>query len=385
MGPALLAAVAAVAAGAAAEAPAAQLRLPLAWIHVPKTGTSILNAFTSLACDENWPVFRPVRSQHAFWKVFPMDQGCATGFTSSKDRVAKERALNVTAGLPPPKDWFRSPPGHYGFGKHADTQASLGVTVLRQPEQRIISGYAHNLHSYRSVRGPDGRRITKPTLLQYARVVQGCAVRMLTMGGEPCGWGRITGSVIRQALSTLAAFQYVGITEHWDLSVCLWHRMFGGGPGKPWWARCEPAQFLNTRPGKAWQAGAHGHSTAALEGFVDTVDGRLYEAAKEIFRRNVERYNVTVESCAPCFNQPARQRPRRATGGNMSAEDQASTGASATAVVGAGFLIAGVLSALVLVARWWGGRRPSWQLATASERERVTGSDASTAQSSSCD
>ena len=36
-------------------------------------------------------------------------------------------------------------------------------------------------------------------------------------------------------------FAFVGLTEEWDLSVCLFHRMFGG--------ECHVREFLDVRPG----------------------------------------------------------------------------------------------------------------------------------------
>ena len=65
---------------------------------------------------------------------------------------------------------YKSPPGHKGFGSYA-AAAKKGATVLRRPEQRVISGFHDGFHSYH---GKD-----EPDLPAYAAAVEGCAVRML--------------------------------------------------------------------------------------------------------------------------------------------------------------------------------------------------------------
>merc|ERR1719401_115797 len=48
-----------------------------------------------------------------------------------------------------------------------------------------------------------------------------------------------TGVETANAISRMETFPFVGITEEWDLSICLFRKMFGG--------QCVGSDFLNMR------------------------------------------------------------------------------------------------------------------------------------------
>ena len=51
---------------------------------------------------------------------------------------------------------------------------------------------------------------------------------------------------LEKALQRLQdGFKFVGLTEYWEASVCLFHAMFGG--------ECDAMEFENTRPGPTTQ------------------------------------------------------------------------------------------------------------------------------------
>merc|ERR1719401_1549095 len=112
--------------------------------------------------------------------------------------------------------------------------------MMRQPEQRMIS---HYLYTNR----------TQLSLHDYAEENQGCTVRMLTHPQAPslslghvldhCGaMSRpLTRDDVELAKRRLDKFAFVGLTEEWPLSICLWRAMFGG--------LCYGADFEDTRPG----------------------------------------------------------------------------------------------------------------------------------------
>lgn len=302
------------------------LKLPVAWVQVPKTGSSLCNAIMSLACDRGWNASLGAgNGGHAFWELHPMEQGCASGFTGSKSEEAKVEAMRRTAGgtEPPLARWYASPPGHHGFGPFADTPlAAHGVTVLRQPEQRILSGYYYGLHSMRGYHGRRDPRNHIPPERDYFRAVRGCSVRMFTRDGLPCGpdpdgRGRTSKEEVRRAIQTIQRFQFVGIAERWAASICLWHLKFGGrqdwkaagrgisGPVPPWWRGCSADQFVNTRPGRqsnASRLGApQGYDVRVLAGRKDEADGALYHAAQRIFEWDLRRTGATLKRCRPCF------------------------------------------------------------------------------------
>jgi len=176
--------------------------------------------------------------------------------------------------------------------------------MLRQPEQRLISGYNHGGHSWPY--WPDGP--PPANLREYAETVAGCATRMLTRGNAtsaPCGGPEpTTDEEAALAVQRLReGFAFVGLTEKWDISVCLFHKMFGGD--------CDAAEFVVSRPGEeqtsTWEGFSkiekigHEFDTSQLEGFTDTHDGLVYEEATQIFSANLAKYEVNEESCKPCF------------------------------------------------------------------------------------
>ncbi|KAG8462073.1 hypothetical protein KFE25_011523 [Diacronema lutheri] len=312
-----------------------QLKQPVAWLHIPKTGTSFVNAVMSLACDPGWDRWLGRELGHLFWARVEMARGCAAGFTSSRNVARKAAAFRATAaGLPVPSTWYRAPPGHLGFARWADSNGPLAVTVLRQPEQRLLSGFHAGMHGWRE-------RTRDAGPLTYARKLQGCQVRFLTRGGDQCDSREQppTTAEVQRAIFLLKRFQFVGIAEEWDLTICLWHRMFGGGrvapngTALPWWGACNATQFRNTRPTgvplavdqAATLHAATARDVSVLGDFRDEADRRLYAIGRMLFQRRLAEFNVTHAACAPCFRArdaaPAPA-PRRASTGTSSQRGQ---------------------------------------------------------------
>mmetsp|Transcript_114111 Transcript_114111/g.254656 ORF Transcript_114111/g.254656 Transcript_114111/m.254656 type:complete len:237 (-) Transcript_114111:97-807(-) len=158
------------------------------------------------------------------------------------------------------------------------------VALFRQPEQRLISGFYANRHDY---------RYKNASISEYKHVIAGCAVRMML--GMSCGSRPtyVLPKVVNEndadkAIKVLAKeFAFVGLTEEFDLSVCLFHKMYGGS--------CHAREFLNTRPGD--NRSAQEYDVDMLDGFKDEVDGKLYASAKNIFWQNVKVYDVHRQSC----------------------------------------------------------------------------------------
>ena len=118
-------------------------------------------------------------------------------------------------------------------------------------------------------------------------------VEMLVRRGRPCGEEPIPGSgEVAHAISLLRKFQFVGITEYWDLTVCLWHTRFGGAD-LPYFAD----EFHNTRPGSGPKDSSGGYDTSVLHGFVDSSDRPLYAAALRLFNASLDFYNISFENC----------------------------------------------------------------------------------------
>jgi len=198
----------------------------------------------------------------------------------------------------------------YAFGDHSGIGSLYskyikghGLTVLRQPEQRILSGYGDAFHSWRI--DLFGRKPSSH--LEYAKVVAGCAVKMLTRDGQAEGqssWGSSvcgdpvppTNDETTLAIERLAeGFPYVGITEEWTQSICLLHAMFGG--------TCTAHEFASENAGSSSANSTAGYDTSVLEGWTDEHDGKLYAEGMRLFQNSLQHFQVNTESCMLCMQE----------------------------------------------------------------------------------
>jgi hypothetical protein len=197
--------------------------------------------------------------------------------------------------------------------------------MLRDPSQRLISAFHHGRHcnldcnpengfgnlSCSTVRGQkrasdgciqpsmDGQQY--PTEATYAASpqVQGCAAKMLV--GRSCNAREpVTDQEVVQASRRLAAFGFVGIVEEWNLSICLFHRLFGGVP--------NPVEGEAVRVGQTSPASAGSlYSTAVLEGARDGADAAVYADAVLRFRQDVNQVLADLTGNAPQYQQSGEQ------------------------------------------------------------------------------
>lgn len=284
-------------------------RLPLYWLHIPKTGTSFINSIIRVP------------------QVCP---GLPKNLTVTQERFGRRlldglsQAYNVPEACPGLDDGFRG--GHQGLGAPnafgGNRMKGHLVTFMRKPEQRLISSYGDMLYSMKNNKANpfgfiDHRQpsrswawpyFRKPkSMLDYSQVVAGCVTRMLTRGDYPCGGPSLpTAQEQETAKRRLREdFAFIGLTEEWDLSICLFNSMFD--------VKCSAsgAQFGNVRPHTNRDGSIHNASVEykvdELQGFRDKHDGALYEEAQAIFDANLRHYNVTRESCQLCKGEAVAQ------------------------------------------------------------------------------
>eukprot|EP00440_Ansanella_granifera_P075662 gb/GFBE01082100.1/.p1 GENE.gb/GFBE01082100.1/~~gb/GFBE01082100.1/.p1 ORF type:complete len:333 (+),score=63.03 gb/GFBE01082100.1/:1-999(+) len=262
--------------------------LPLKWMHIPKSGTSILTSLAHLpgVC-EGIPEDLIVDEDHLG--------------TSFEENFMTSICQPSCPGL----DCHHSSQHHGAIGlEYEEYYKGHGVSMFRQPEQRIISEY--NMVSIPGSRFyHPATTIAFPTVSSFAEHVEGCMARMLTENsGSPCfsSMGSVLGPAGKVPADQLAlakerlreGFVFVGITEQWDLSICLLHAMFGG--------ECSAKEFEDSRPGMV-SNDAGGYDTSELGGFVDEADREIYQLALDIFSENLAKYGVSNESCSPCWEQ----------------------------------------------------------------------------------
>lgn len=262
---------------------------PFALVHIPKTGASLENAIvhTKGVCPG-----------------IAMDEWVCSEHNPTCETSAEE--TGVISFLLGPRDTMHRCPGivrwsfHRGFRHDYDSvgMKEHAVIMMRQPEQRLVSAYYQegpedaNGMRHLDHHGYQGAK----TVLEYAKAMQGLAVRMLTRSDDlewmtpwkPPMWEEVS----KAAQMLKEGFAFVGLTEENPLSICLWHQTFGG--------QCDPHEF------RIWHRGSR-HATynisAELGGWKDPSDGYLYDEASKIFYRNLELFGTSLASCQPCFEQ----------------------------------------------------------------------------------
>ena len=109
--------------------------------------------------------------------------------------------------------------------------------------------------------------LTRATFSEQPEVL-GCATRMLT--GFPCvGPTTVLAEDVRAAVAALSKLGFVGLTERWTASVCLFHRTFG-------LPRPKRAQALNSRAGSIYGEAERGAAR-------DPADEAVYAEAARVF------------------------------------------------------------------------------------------------------
>jgi len=273
--------------------------LPFAWIHFPKTGTSLVNALLNLpgVCpgqsvpyiDDN--SMKPCEEHPtAATQAFVRQVSKCTGIYEFVDSFCKHNHLDSAL-------MYKQ---HY-----LDHMAAM----FRQPEQRILSAWYH------CQRNCEKDNVLSTSLEHFAKLVQGTYVRELN--GMPIYWSTNiwftgpacviclpaeellavpppTAAQVAKAVERVReGYAFVGITEQWDLSMCLLHKMFGG--------KCSSTDFENSRPNPSHEDASSGYNTSILEGFTDQYDGPVFAEAEQIFREHLQRFDVSYTSCEACF------------------------------------------------------------------------------------
>eukprot|EP00890_Picochlorum_soloecismus_P005351 jgi/Picsp_1/5817/NSC_03176-R1_hypothetical protein PTSG_09898 [Salpingoeca sp. ATCC 50818] len=136
------------------------------------------------------------------------------------------------------------------------------VTFLRNPLDRIISGFLHNFHdcdmrrmarnftwlfpgtelkdtlpgrtspNYTALFSNEHTEDLKTMYEFYWECVKGCATRMIL--GKPCGTSNSLGEKslttldVKVAVERIQRFAFVGLNDRWKESMTLWECMFGG-------------------------------------------------------------------------------------------------------------------------------------------------------------
>lgn len=254
---------------------------PMIYLHVPKCGSGLATALVHFACGkkvaENLTLIEP-----------GLDNRGGTGLATKywNEKCGDHRFLRFESAHAPLDEQMT---------KHS---LSKVVMMVRPPEERALSGYLHNLHDCTplqhkySITNQNGKRwkpdgdIDPTSFKEYAACVDSCTTNMLV--GHSCGY-QGKGSkpaFLHKALERLPQLGFVGLTDHWELSMCLWHAKFGG--------KCLPAEFAKVRPGPHRAK----YDEKVLGASSDWNDQAIYDKAADLFVKDLEKYDVTPQTCA---------------------------------------------------------------------------------------
>ena len=263
----------------------------IAWVHSPTV-------------DRRHKARMVPLNQRIAWVHFPK---CGSGFADTLLHHANASlpssvvgSVEVTLTTHPLHSWFKGifweKDGKIG-NHHAITSQGTAsfhgrfFGMFREPASRSNSMYNYFINAR------SGNWIDERT---YAERVAGSAVMMLA--GQRYGLDclKLARSCKRATPNTELAlrrleteFAFIGLTNHWALSICLFHAMFGGP--------CLSHEFLNTRPTNHTKSAKPAASTASgnwLGNFVDRDDSALFSKAKARFCADVAKHRVTFERCA---------------------------------------------------------------------------------------
>ena len=251
----------------------------IAFLHIPKTAGSTLNSILAgeYAPDECHEIMMRGMS----W-ILPKPAIIRRPLISFSKIRRLRAAVRNQAGL-------RLVRGHFdlSIARHlpADTRF---FTLLRDPVERAISHYYHYRRRLVDRVHPLAMRSTLTEWVSACGLVEMDNGQTRRLAGEmnlPCG--RVTPAMLERAMSRLAQFAVVGITERFDESLLLLQDAFG-------W-RCQRAAASNVGENRPPRVEA---SAAALQAIEDCnrFDRELYRFALDLFEEAISRIDVKIRA-----------------------------------------------------------------------------------------
>jgi len=232
----------------------------IVWLHIPKCGTSFLTTLYYYACPGIPPSAcvgtetDPEHQELDLTVKYPMDE--------SWDRICTIRfeTFNI---------YVR---GHHPI--YNDTKLENVFAMFRDPFDRLVSGFNYNRHmdgKPKAERQLIGKAVKgKSRELQFQMYVKfgdllGCQTKMVV--GHRCASEYIlTNADLQKAKRRIEKMRFIGITDEWNRSICLFHKQFGGN--------IYDVEFQNKREGN--------YTKYEFSRIDDPYDDELYEHVKKL-------------------------------------------------------------------------------------------------------
>lgn len=278
------------------------------WVHTPKTGSSFETVLAHYVCGDAIPANVSVRAPDSFFEIF--GEQCP--------RSKFGRFENMHSPLLP------------------SMPLQSVVIMVREPRSRAKSGYDYGMvlcyemelryncpKSWVQTQACTGDVFIKGNWVRNASVIdpveyatcwENCTANLLT--GDKCSSSiddqgprpPTTPERVEAAVRMVDKLGFVGLTEEYNMSVCLFHAKFGGP--------ILASELLNVRPGVADRVGddplaqeLFSQAKDMLKSWPATSETRIYEVATARFWREVKRYKLDRESCRKKIDDAFRANP----------------------------------------------------------------------------
>eukprot|EP00927_Polykrikos_kofoidii_P006760 TRINITY_DN12739_c0_g1_i1.p1 TRINITY_DN12739_c0_g1~~TRINITY_DN12739_c0_g1_i1.p1 ORF type:complete len:349 (+),score=26.99 TRINITY_DN12739_c0_g1_i1:42-1088(+) len=261
----------------------------IAWLHVMRCGSTF---GTTLAHFANSTLPDTAYTPNAENMADPED-------IIQPGREGSEAQSQFFRYMYPAKKWFtdvfRNPsnPGNHVpiLPEEWQEWRHAWFGFFREPASRALSSYEH----FGQANGD---------LKEWGRRIQGQQASMLSNGrsgmarihcefnrtGAKKWCARTVAPDVSLAIKRLNHFAFVGILEEFDLSVCLFHKMFG--------TKCLEVEFMSMRPGR-YPGGEEKQKQdlAVLKELGDPWDEPVYKAVTRRFWSDVRKYDLHPSTC----------------------------------------------------------------------------------------
>mmetsp|Transcript_19508 Transcript_19508/g.33518 ORF Transcript_19508/g.33518 Transcript_19508/m.33518 type:complete len:411 (+) Transcript_19508:39-1271(+) len=267
------------------------------WLHIPKTGSSFVNVLIQFACAN-----------------FPAEEPLSTGGVNHFNEYTSNSEYECSqeyAGIPfLAEDSFHQP---VTDAVYQQNKGKL-MGMLREPKSHRVSYAKHKFmkhygsegwKEYISINGLPKDDKTFKTMLGFNRGFETSFLAGPRHAFRYKDDEEEQREILDEAKHRLTeGFQYIGITNRYPESVCLFYSKFakpGDDTGTD--KSCKPVVFkpVNTAAGCDGERVAEFNFTDAdweyFEDYDDEIDREVYNHALELFEADLVRYGVTRESC----------------------------------------------------------------------------------------
>eukprot|EP00730_Choanoeca_flexa_P019476 TRINITY_DN9515_c0_g1_i4.p1 TRINITY_DN9515_c0_g1~~TRINITY_DN9515_c0_g1_i4.p1 ORF type:complete len:362 (+),score=33.52 TRINITY_DN9515_c0_g1_i4:100-1185(+) len=254
------------------------------WLHIPKAGTSFATVLYQYSCTG-----------------LPAD---ATPSLNARNRGMAiprfEREYDFNAHCS--KHWFMTPRmGHHPLrSNEAVSDKPIMVAMFRDPRSRLWSAYNFGLHAngmHNKLRREMRAAVKTPRDFARWPRIGSCQTKMM-LGHQCASDYNITEVLFQKAVQRLQNFAFIGITDDWDSSVCLFHAMFGGPLLESFFKNIRNTS--ESKNHQSYHQQAYGDQLSVED---DPYDWRLYLEAVRIYFDRLHKYGLHTAFTIPGLSE----------------------------------------------------------------------------------